>query len=133
MTWPARRLERPPAGEPAGAVVPVADRALVAQPAQVDLLALPQRREVDQPAVEVADDDVEALEHLQHERDLERCRSSLATGPPAARFDTGDRVALLEVGLLHARDQLAEAIDLRADVPQRRVGLLQRPVVVVLM
>src|SRR6478735_5787874 len=51
--------------------VPVRDRRLVEQPAQVDLAAVEHRREVDEAAVEVADDDVEPLERLEPERHVD--------------------------------------------------------------
>src|SRR4051812_49977659 len=58
----ADSAQRSPAAEAGPDRVPVADGRLIHQPAQVDLVAAEQRREVDQPPFEVADDHVHLLQ-----------------------------------------------------------------------
>src|SRR5262249_35186200 len=57
-----RRLQRLASGEAGIGVMPEADLVLVQQPAQVDLLAVADRREVDQAAVDVTQHDVDRFE-----------------------------------------------------------------------
>src|SRR5262245_51197065 len=62
-------VERLTAGVASFDVVPVRDLLLAELPAQEDLAAVDQRREVDQPAVHVTDDDalgLEAPEEVPH-------------------------------------------------------------------
>ena len=61
-------LERPATREARARGVPEADFGLVDQPTQVDLFAVAKRREVDQPAVDVAHDNVDGVELVQSAR-----------------------------------------------------------------
>ena len=58
-------VERATPAEACLGLVPEADLRLPLLPAQVDLAAVPQRREVDQPAIEVAQHDLPVAE-LEH-------------------------------------------------------------------
>ena len=65
-TWCSIRPSRSVSGpaKPSLEPVPVLDGVLADVPAELDLLALAQRREVEQPEVEVLDDDAELVEPL---------------------------------------------------------------------
>ena len=91
---PEPALERLATGEPGVRLVPEADLVLVEQPAEVDLLAVPDRGEVDQPAVDVPHDDVDRLQLAQRAAELdERKRDGAArVGAAAVRIERRDRV-----------------------------------------
>src|SRR6188472_2958038 len=57
-----RLLQRLSPREPRLELVPVPDPLLPELPAEIDLAAVAKRREIDQPAVEVAKDDPDGLE-----------------------------------------------------------------------
>src|SRR5215211_97597 len=73
-----------PAPVPGLEVVPVGDRILAELPAQIDLLAVADRREVDQAAVDVAHHDAGLLEGGEQPSHLEERLPDLASGLAAA-------------------------------------------------
>ena len=84
-SYGASALQRPPAGEPGLRLVPEADLVLlVDQPAQVHLLPVSQRREVDQPALEVAQHDIDGLELAHGPAQLDQRRRHVAARVRAA-------------------------------------------------
>ena len=121
-------LERLPAGEAGLDAVPVRDRRLVEQPAQVDLAAVDHGGEVDEAALEVADDDVQALELLQPEGDLERGAGALGPRPGAAGGLGEQGELVVEPAVRQHAAGVADAAHGRADDRAQRVGLVGCPV-----
>src|SRR6185312_7677782 len=127
-----RRLERLPSRIPRLELVPERDLILALDPAQVHLAPLAQRGEVDQSALEVAQNDLHRLElgepGAQSEEALRHHLPRLAAA--VARRRLRQRVARLLLGELRLR--LAKPFDPLAHPGQRRVGLLERVVALVL-
>src|SRR5829696_8543165 len=106
-------VERPAATEAGVGLVPEGDRVLALLPAEVDLLAVAERREVEQPAVEVAQDHLQ-LAQLDHRvAQLEEALGNRAPGcaPAIGRPRFGERIARVAVaelvaGHTHALDDL---------------------------
>jgi hypothetical protein len=115
-------LQRLAAGEPLVHVVPEADRRLAGAPAQPDLAARHERREVDQPGGDVAEHDVALVQprdvglHLVHD--------PAHPQPEPTELRVGVRV----VALGQLVDDLAEddalAVPVRVAQPDELVALL---------
>src|SRR5215212_2639219 len=114
--------ERLASGKARVRVVPEGDLVLALLPAEVDLAALAQRREVDQSAVEVAQDDLHRLELAERALKLEeRLGDDAARGAAAVRrARLLERGASLLVAELHTRG--AQALDVLGHERQRGVG-----------
>src|SRR5262249_35268049 len=112
-------------------VVPVLDRVLAELPAQIHLLAVANRRKVDQSAVDVADDDPRLLERAEKLAHLEERLAHLAPGRPAAVLGRGLGQRLVRVGADELLLRLAKLGQHRSHAREQRVRLLDRVVLLV--
>src|ERR687892_1141506 len=112
-------------------LVPVVDLVLAELPAEVDLLARDHRREVEQAAVDVAEDDPRLLHHLEQAPHLEEGDAHLTAFLAAAVAAGGLRERL--VGLLVGELVLgvAELAQQRLQLREERVRLLAGEVALV--
>src|SRR5262249_3454723 len=126
----AAALQRPTAGEARVGLMPEPDLVLVEQPAEIDLLAVANRREVDQAALDVAQHDVDGLELPERQAEQHQRTRNV---PPRERAADG-RVELREglARLRTVRDQdrarVLDAADSLGDPAADGARLLDRVV-----
>src|SRR5436190_2255768 len=112
-------------------LMPPGDLVLAELPAQVDLLAVADRREVDQAPIEVANHDLRFLDGEQQAPDLEERRSDQPSRSAAAigRRRLGEQLVGFGIGELVPR--VAELAKQRLQPVQQAVRLVDRVVAVV--
>src|SRR5918994_1134832 len=112
-------------------IVPVLDRVLAELPAQVDLLAVADRREVDQTAVDVPHHDPGLLERAEQAAHLEEGLAALAAGLPASVSGCRLRERLVRLGVGQLILRVTQPPKHRLDGRKQRVRLLDRVVALV--
>src|SRR5688572_28541697 len=126
-----RSVKRLPAPVAVLDVVPPVDRVLAQLPAEIDLLAVADRREVDQPAVDVAHDDAGLLERAEQPAHLEERLADLA--PLLTAAVCRRRLGLHLVRLLIGQQVLgvAQPLEHGLDAREHPLGLVAAVVAVV--
>src|SRR5436190_4536974 len=112
-------------------LMPPGDLVLAELPAQVHLLAVPHRWEVDQASLDVADDDSGALDREQHPADLEERLPDLASRIPAAVRRRGLGEERVDVGVRERVAGGAELAQQRLQPVEKRRRLGDREVALV--
>jgi hypothetical protein len=109
----------------------VLDLGLVDEPAQVDLLAVLHGGEVDEPADDVAHDDVRRLELGDRALELERRARDRASRPRAAARRVDRRQGRPPLRRAEHRDRIARGLDARGHPVAQLARLVERVVVLV--
>src|SRR4029077_3281646 len=109
-------------------VVPVADFVLAELPAEVDLEAVKDRREVHQAAVDVPKNDPRLLDRLQQSPDLQEGDPDLLSLLAAAVTGSGLRESLVGFGVCEVVLRLAQPVEHGGQLRKEGVRLLPREV-----
>src|SRR4051794_35239934 len=124
-------VERLAATEARIQVVPVGHVLLAELPAQIDLPLVRDRREVDQAAIDVAQDDPGLLDRLEQAPDLEKRNPHLLPLIAATVARRGLRERLVRLGVGELVLGLAEAVEHGRQPGEKGIGLIAGEVALV--